>query len=321
MQLKEFEMLPELAFRRLGKRLMTLEGGGGGSTKSTSTTLNYSPEEAKRRTAVMDEAGRIYDQTAGQIASSPYPGSQVIPFSPETLASQQWGTDFATQSMPGMNQMLMDATQFGLTGAMDVNNNPYLSNAIDAAIRPITQDYLDPNGVFQRLRGEAVQNGGYGTSSRQALGEGIAAGRYAQSIGDTAGKLANEGYLAGLDTFTKTLGLTPATIQAMQTPMNILSSIGAQRENLAQLGEDYNSAARLWELNASWAPLQNWANIVFGAGSGGTSSSLSQPAAQRNPIGGAIGGAATGYALGAQIGSGFGPVGAIGGAILGGLFM
>lgn len=36
---------------------------GGGSTKQT--VQNYSPEEAKRRTGVMDEATRIYNQTKG----------------------------------------------------------------------------------------------------------------------------------------------------------------------------------------------------------------------------------------------------------------
>jgi len=219
-----------------------------------------------------------------------------------------------------MNQMLMDATQFGLTDVMDVSRNPYLSNAIDAAVRPITQDYLDPNGVFGRLRGEAVQQGGYGTSSRQALSEGIAAGRYAQTIGDTAAGMANQGYQSGLDTFSRVLGLTPQTMQAMQSPVNLLSAVGAQRENLAQLQEDYNANARLWDMNAEWTPLQNWANIVFGAGSGGSTSSSQGGTPQRNPIVGAIGGAASGYALATAAKMGNPIIGAVGGAILGGLF-
>ncbi len=312
-------MLPELAFRPLGKR-MTLEGGGSGGGSTTSTTQNYSPAEAARRTKVMDEAERIYNATSGQISQSPYPGSQVIPFSPETEASQQYATNLATSTLPQMNQMMMDATQFGLSDVLDVNSNPYLSSAIDAAVRPIAQDYLDPNGVFSRMRGEAVQQGGYGTSSRQALAEGIAAGRYAQTIGDTAAKMSSDGYMAGLDTFTKVLGLTPSTISAMQAPVNLLSAVGAQKENLAQLQEDYEANSRLWDMNAEWTPLQNWANIVFGAGSGGSTSTSSGGMPQRNPITGAVGGAMTGYALGSQIGAIGGPAGAVGGAILGALF-
>jgi hypothetical protein len=297
-----------------------LWGGGGGGGDTTSTTQNYSPEEAKRRTKVMDEAENIYDATAGQIASSPYPGAQIIPFSPETLAAQNYATQFSTQSMPQINQMLMDATQFGLTDVMDVNTNPYMSSAIDAAVRPITQDYLDPNGVFSRLRGGAVQQGGYGTSSRQALAEGIAAGRYAQTIGDTAATMANQGYQSGLDTFSRVLGLTPQTVQTMQTPLNLLGGVGAQRENLAQSQEQYNADSRLWDMNAEWTPLQNWANIVFGSGSGGSTSTSSGGMPQRSPIAGAIGGAASGYALATAAGMGNPIIGAVGGAILGGLF-
>lgn len=295
---------------------LILWGGGSGGGKSV--TQNYSPEEAKRRTKVMDEAEQIYNRTSGQIASSPFPGAQVVPFSPETLAAQQWGTDFATQSMPGINQGLADAMGYGLNGAMDVQNNSYLGSAIDAAVRPITNDYLDPNGVYGQLRRDEIQNGGYGTSSRDALARGVAGGRYAQTVGDTAARMSSDAYISGQDTFARTLGLAPGIVQTMQTPLNLLSGVGAQRENLKQMEEDYAANARMWDLNAEWTPLQNWANIVFGTGPNSSSTSTSGPG--RNPIGGAVGGAMSGFALGSQIGSVGGPMGAVGGAILGALF-
>ena len=49
-------------------------GGGGGSTKSV--TQNFSPEEAARRTQIMDEALRIYGLQKN--ATGQYPGAKPV---------------------------------------------------------------------------------------------------------------------------------------------------------------------------------------------------------------------------------------------------
>ena len=333
----------------------------GGSQSTTSTNINYSPEEAARRAQVMDEATRVYGATQGTIANSPYPGSVPVGASGDTLAAQDMtrGVVGATQAaLPaaagmqqqaagqlgtmqgavgsanawnsGINASTAQAMQYGLNGAMDVQNNPYLQQAMQAAITPITQSYTDPGGVMSGIRTNAESTGQYG-GSRQGIAEGVAAGRYAQAIGDATAKIGSDAYAKGQDTFSKTLGTMPTwqqanngNIQANSTALNAatgaaqtnaqtvdqlqqtgltganaVSAVGAQNENLAQQWQDYLANQRSWELNSQWAPLQNYAGIVYGNGASGTSST-SSTSAPRAGVGQAVGAGLTAAGLASQ---------------------
>lgn len=266
-------------------------GGGGGNTTSTgtTTTMNYSPEEAARRAQVMDEAQRVYQATGGQISNAAYPGSAPAPFSRETEVSQQLAVQNAAAAQDQVNN-INQGVNYGLTGAMDVQNNPYLDKAIAAAVRPIQESYTDAGGVMSQIRtgaGQAGQTGG----TRQGIAEGIAAGRMAQAQGDTAAKIASDAYNKGQETFQKTLTFAPQAMEAGMTPVNWLSSVGAQKENLAQAQQDYEANARLWQMNAPWVPLQNYASLVYGGSAPSTSvlSTSQNGGVARNPIGQAAG--------------------------------
>lgn len=283
-------------------------GGGGGGGNTTTTTQNYSPAEAARRAQVMDEAARVYEGTKDTLANSPYPGSAPVPFSSDTLTAQDWARYAASNSQPQIDA-INSGVRFGLGDVMDVNSNPYLQSAIQAAIAPITQSYSGPGGALQQIRTGANEAGQFG-GSRQGIAEGIAASNYMGQVGNTAAKMASEGYNQGLDTFEKTLMFAPTAMETAMQPASWLSSVGAQNEALAQAQADYGANARMWGLNAPWMGLQNYANIVYGAGSGGTTSSTSGGGYQRSPLTGALGGAAMGYSIG-------GPWGAAAGALLG----
>ena len=270
----------------------TFYGGssGGGNTTATTTAVNYSPEEAARRTQVMDESKRIYDATAGQVAQSPYPGSAPAGFSPETQVSQRLAVQNAAAAQDQV-QNINNGVNYGLTGAMDVSNNPYLDKAIAAATRPIEQSYTDAGGIMSQIRTNAGQAGQVG-SSRQGIAEGLAAGRMAQAQGDTAAKIASDAYNKGQETFQKTLTFAPQAMEAGMTPVNWLSSVGAQKENLDQANQDYQANARMWDMNAPWIPLQNYASLVYGGSAPSTSSMTTAPG-----VGQAAGAALTGASI------------------------
>lgn len=261
--------------------------GGGGGGNSTSTTINYSKPESLRRTEVMDEAKRVYDATKGNMVASAYPGSAPAEFSAETLASQQLAVQNAASAQNQVNA-INQGVQYGLTGAMDVENNPYLAKAITAATRPIQESYTDAGGVMSQIRTGAGQAGQMG-GTRQGIAEGLAAGRMAQAQGDVAAKIASDAYNKGQETFQKTLTFAPQAMEAGMTPVNWLSSVGAQKENLAQMQNDYEANAALWGMNAPWLPLQNYASLVFGGSAPSTSSVTSGTGSTRNPIGQAAG--------------------------------
>lgn len=280
-------------------------GGGGGSTTSTATNINYSPEEAARRAQVMDESQRIYNATSGQMTSAAYPGAAPVTFSPETQVAQGLAVQNAAAAQDSINA-INQGVNYGLNGAMDVRNNPYLSQAIDAATRPIVQQYTDAGGVMSGIRTGATQAGQYG-GSRQGIAEGIAAGRMGQAVGDTSAKIASDAYNKGQETFQKTLMFAPQALEAGMTPVNWLSSVGAQKENLAQQQEDYAANQRTWGLNAPWMPLQNYASIVYGGATPTTSTSANTMGGSnsRSALGQAAGGAMTAYSL-AQLIQSFG---------------
>ena len=256
---------------------------GGGS--STTTTQNFSPEEAAQREKVQTEASRIYGATADASQIAAYPGQQPVPFSPQTVAAQQYAQQYALGPAVEQANNINNAVSFGLSDVLYPETNPALQQTIDAAIRPIYQDYTDTGGVLSKIRDGSVAAGQFG-SSRQGVAEGIASGRYANAVGDTAAKVATEGYNRGLDTFSRTLAFAPQALQTGLQPANILSGIGAQNEGQAAEMESYLNNSRMWDYNAPWMPLQNYANIIYG-GSNPTTSTSSEAAS--NPLGTAAG--------------------------------
>jgi hypothetical protein len=287
-----FYELPEYdlqAFRPIGRSLRLCSSGG---TNATSTTMNYSPEESARRTQVMDEAQRIYNATAGATQDANYPGTKPVPFSPQTTQAQGLATQYATGPATQQAENINKAVNFGLSDVLYPSTNPALQQTIDAAVRPITYDYMDPGGVFATIRGQAQDAGQFG-GSRQGMMEGIGAGRYAQAASDAAAKIATEGYNQGLDTFSKTLAFAPQSMEAGLMPSNILSGIGVQNETQAQQLEDYLANARTYDYNAPWTPLQNYANIVFGGANPSTTSTQQAGGSAASTIG-SIGSAALG---------------------------
>lgn len=268
-----------------------MSGGGSGGGSSTSTTVNYSPEESEKRVQVMDEAQKIYENTKGTISNSGYPGAKVVGFSPETQVAQQLAVSNAASAQDQINK-INTGVNYGLTGAMDVENNPYLQKAMQAAIRTNTQNFSDAGGVLSQLRGGATQAGQYG-GSRQGIAEGLAAARLNQTNADTVSDMASAAYDKGQDTFAKTLMFAPQALEAGMTPVNWLSSVGAQKENLSTDQANYDANSRLWDLNSSWAPLQNYASIVYGGATPGTTSATSS-GSSRTALGTASQAAGTG---------------------------
>lgn len=244
----------------------------GGST--TSTQQNYSPEEAAERAKIMQEASRIYGSTKDSLANSVYPGAVPVAPSAETKSAMNAATNYAIGPAQDQANNINSAVQFGLHDVLFPETNPALQSTIDAAVRPITESYTDPDGVMAAIRTGAVNSGQYG-SSRQGIAEGIAAGRYADAVGDASSKIATEGYGKGLDTFSRTLAFSPQALQAGLMPSTILSGIGAQKEGYGAEMENYLANSRMWDLNSEWLPLQNYASLIYGGSNPGTTTTSS----------------------------------------------
>lgn len=295
-----------------------MSGGGGGGT-TTSTQVNYSPEEAAQRAKVMEEANRIYSTTGQNIANSPYPGAAPVPYGAHTAAAMNnlWG--YSANQLPQQLQQYNNSLNFSLKDVLYPESNPALQAYMQSAIRPITQSYMDPGGVMSQIRTQAGDANQVG-SSRQGIAEGLAARGYQQAVGDTTAKIANTAYGQGLDAMKAAQMLAPTYAQMGTMPAQLQGQIGSMFDTQQQQFADYDAAARMWALNAPWTPLQNYANIVFGGASPGTTATAEANGGTNwgNKALGAVGGGlAGGYAaLGTSIG---GLPGMMAGALLGAL--
>jgi hypothetical protein len=235
-----------------------------------------------------------------------------------------------------------NATDFLLDRVLYPESNPALQGAIDAAVRPISQNLTESQ--LPAVRSGAYTTGNFG-SSRQGIAEGLASGRASQAIGDTAANVANQNYQAGLGAMssaygnllgastsaygTKTgaladlysnnlnarlnaLGMTPQVQGAQLTGALTTSGVGDVQQAADQRARDEATYRALY---GQMAPLQSAQNLIALSGAiPGGSTTTTGPAQQQSPFSGALGGAS----LGAALLPGLGPLGVLSGAALGG---
>lgn len=86
---------------------------------------------------------------------------------------------------------------------LNASSNPYLQSYMEAATRPLEQQYAEK--IMPGIAGSAITAGGYG-GSRQGIAEGLASRGLSQASGDTTAKIASEGYGQGLNAMLGGLG-------------------------------------------------------------------------------------------------------------------
>lgn len=294
-------------------------GSGGGPTTTTSTTQNFSPEEAAARAKVQAEAARIYGENAAALQWTPYPGSRPTDLSSATREAEASWVNFARGGATDQANQAAAYSSWLMGPAQYAESNPYLQSAITAATRPITEAYSGAGGALSQIRSGAGSAGQYG-STRQGIAEGLTTQGYLRSVGDTGAKMANENYQVAQAAGLKALGLAPQVQQMGTLPGQLIGSVGSLEDTQAQALEDYRANAAMWEINAPWAPLQNYANIVFGGSNPGTSSTSTGGGYKSNPFASGIGLAAQGAMLGSMVMPGVGTAVGAGAGLLAGLF-
>lgn len=232
---------------------------GGGDTEQT-TKVELSKEQRKLLGLAMP--------FAEQFAASPPQAVPIQPFDP----LQQQAQNQAVGAAGTQNDLASKAASgagFMLDGSvLDVNRNPGLKGAIDAAVRPILGTLNQ--STLPALRGNAITAGGYG-GSRQGIAEGLAVQGAQQAMGDVGSKIAFEGYNSGLDAMNKAQALTP-TLQSAQTAgASTLDAVGAQRRAMQEaLAGNVNQETMMNLLAA-----KELASLVGGIPGGSTTTSAS----------------------------------------------
>ena len=255
-------------------------GGGGQKTQKTTTEYVLSPEQrALIKPAV--SAGQKYAKNPPTLL----PGSQVAPFNPNQTAAQQLllGATLPQSMVAGQ---AAGANQFLLGDVLDPQTNPHLRSAINAAVRPINENYLET--ILPGIRGEAITAGQLG-GSRQGIAEGIAARGTQRQVADTAATMANQGYQSGLDAMTKGLALTPQTLQGLTVPGLTTGAVGDVQRGMSQQLLDEQAYKHMYAQMAPWLAAKEVAAVGAGLPGGTNVSTTPNPVQQSNPLGQALG--------------------------------
>lgn len=239
-----------------------------------------------------------------------YQGETVAQFTAPQQAGQAQALN-AAGTQDSLAQTGANASNFLMSNLWDPANNVGLNSAIDAAVRPITENYqqvVQP-GIRDEMQAAGQQFGG----SRRGVAEVNSGNSYLRNVGDTAATVAQNEYGANLDAYTKALGLLPQT-QAAQTAGAVTTSgVGDVQQNQAQQNINANVAGYNYDQLAPFLQSQELVSLLSGIPGGGVTSvgSTAQPNTATSVLGGA--------AAGASLGSLLGPVGGAGGAGLGAL--
>jgi len=276
------------------------------STPTQTTTVKLSPEQQQ----ILGYAMPLIENYA---ASTPqqWPGSTVAPTTDAQAQGQQMILNAAAGPATDLANAGASANNFLLGDIWNPSTNPYLQQAIDAAIRPITENYQQV--VKPGNRDTFVNAGQVFGGSQRAKTDAWDANNYLRNVGDTASKLVQDQYANNLNAMVKALGLVPQTQATQYSPGVATAGVGEvqQAQNQAEL----NSAINQFYYPQYQDLLQAQDLVgLLGAVPGGSAQTVGSTPTS-SPWARGLGGAATG----ASIGSVFGPVGSIAGAGLGGL--
>jgi hypothetical protein len=171
----------------------------------------------------------------GQVTDQPPHMPQVPGFDPLQSQGQQAIIDTATSGgLKDTTDKLTGAQNFLLGDVLDVNKNPALRGAVDAAVRPLSEAFNEQ--VIPGINRAAVGTGPFSSfaTTKTMQNKALAGDRYMQQVGDTSSKMVSDAYLAGLDAMTKGVALAPGTQRAQLFPGTAISAVGDVRRGLAQ---------------------------------------------------------------------------------------
>jgi hypothetical protein len=270
---------------------------------------------------------------------SMFPGQTYVSPSEQTLQSLQAQEDIARQASPilGQAQQAYQSSlgQVGQTAAGGfLNANPYQQAMMEAATRPLTQQFSQ--AVLPGISSLYSKSGRLGSGAMErALG--TATESYGRSLGDITANIAGSQYQQERGLQQQAQLQQAALAQAAPQmygqqflPSQTLGQIGAQREAIAAQPLQEQMSRFAYQQRLPYEQLSGYLSSVYGSPLGQFGSPAAQPTYQNRTagaLGGGIAGGLGGYALGSMLPSSFlggygglagGALGALGGGLLGG---
>lgn len=296
--------------------------GGSKSTTQTASSEPWKEAQPALKTAIGD-ATKLYKAGVG---FQPYTGSTVVPYANQTISGMNAMEGAATGAQNTFNQNFQNVG--AAVGQGGLNE---LQRQSVAQLQPFANgDMLNGNPYLDRMIARGAEDIGSQTNllagSAGRYGSGAHTGVLAREIGDMANTMryndfnTQQGrqmdaigsiFNAGQQQYNNQTQGTGALMDAysgMMAPGQTMQGIGSQYEDLAT--RTMNDQLRIFNetQNAPWAALERLNAVASGAGTLGNTSQTTAQGPSRLSAG--LGGALGGYSM-------LGPIGALGGGILG----
>lgn len=290
---------------------------GGGGTNTVQKADPYIGQQPYLRD-LYAESQRLYNQGPMQF----FPDQTFANPTDTQLQAENLARMTALGGQSTLAGAAVPALQFQLAGPANLQNNPFLAGATEAALRPL---FSQTQNLLQQTRRDANQAGQLG-GDRQAILEQGVIGDYLTKAGDITSNMYSQAYDNALRTQTGALSQLPTVLGSIITPSQTLGRVGAIEQARQQQGIDDARARFEFAQRAPQAALTDYArisgqNILPGV----TSTSQTAQGGALNPMGSLLG-AGLGYYAPASLmsstaaaGATLGLPGMIGGAIIGGL--
>jgi hypothetical protein len=268
-----------------------------------------------------------------------FPGQTYVSPSEQTLQAIQAQENIARQQSPVLQQAQeayqSSLGQVGQTAAGGfLNANPYQQAMMEAATRPLTQQFSQE--ILPGISSLYSKSGRLGSGSMErALG--TATEGFGRALGDVTSNLAGSQYQQERARQQQAQFQQAALAQAAPQiygqqflPSQTLGQVGAQREAISAQPLQEQMSRFAYQQRLPYEQLSGYLSSVYGSPLGQFGTPAAQPTYQNRTagaLGGGIAGGLGGYALGSMLPSSFlggyggiagGALGALGGGLLGG---
>ena len=264
MRYNHLDMLPERAFKPIGKS-MTLEGGGGGGQQQQQSTTGIDPILKPYVSYGLGEAKKLYEGASPNY----YPGQTYV--SPSAQTTQ--ALTAAGNRAVGGNPLLPAAQQQqqDVIGGSYLQNNPYFNQAMQGAASGAQQSYYD---AINQANSGASSAGRYGSGAQENLFN-RAGTTLASSLANKYGDLAYQNYGAERGRQEIASAGAPALANADYTDINQLLKTGQAQEDYANTALQSDINRFNYQENLPTAKLNQYAQYLSGTPQGSTTTSTS----------------------------------------------
>lgn len=238
-------------------------GGQQVQDRTTTTTNQIDPMLQPYVQYGLGEAKKLYESQG----PSYFPGQTYVSPTETTLSALQAGEQRAGAGSPLLRAA--QAENLANVQGQYLGGNPFFQGAFNPAAKAAQQSYYD---AIQNVASKASSAGRYGSSAYGQLTD-RAGGTFANALTDTAGKLAYQNYADERGRQAAATAAAPGMAEADYGDIQRLLAIGQGREGYAQTALQDQINRYNYEQNLPQAKLQSFLSGVYGAPSGGVSTS------------------------------------------------